>query len=55
MMIFYLSIIQTTYTQILSNNLFPWYYNDGIVDSKDGKGYQFTRVFDVRKGGVISS
>ena len=42
-------------TQILSNNLFPWYYNDGILDSKDGKGYQFThRVFDVRKGGVTS-
>ena len=29
-------------TQVLSNNLFPWYYNNGVINANDGKGYQFT-------------
>ena len=31
-------------TQVLSNNLFPWYYNNGVINANDGKGYQFTHV-----------
>jgi hypothetical protein len=42
-------------TQVLNNNFFTWYYNDGIVNLQDGKGYQFTHgVFDLHQGGVIS-
>ena len=43
-------------TQVLSNDYFPWYYNNGVVNPFDGKGYQFTHgVFDLHKGGTLSA
>ena len=42
--------------QVLSNNYFPWYYNNGVVNANDGEGYQFTHtVFDQHVGGTLSA
>ena len=41
--------------QVLSNNYFPWYYNNGVVNANDG-GHQFTHtVFSLHKGGTLSA